>query len=264
MPPIETPTPAPALNISPETNFSARPTVRPFLPETHYTPPVAFVSEAFKKTAGKTTVEGRLLRPDNPRGAVVLIPTWWGSDKAIFDEAAQIAHWNYSTLIVDLYGGKKPADRAEAARLARGLDQAQTMRTLKAAVAALADSRTTGPLPVAVLGYEWGGTLALRLAMDDHRMKALAVIDAQPPADSASLKQINCPTLAIFSMLGGMVTKDEVDAFVVGIKQTGIKNPAPLRFTTQPGALLKPATLAEQAYAKTANDQLREFLAKMQ
>ncbi len=262
-PPLATPTPAPTLDVRTETEFSARPAVKPVLPETYYTPPVGFVSEAFKKTVGQTTVAGRLLRPASPRGAVVLVPTWWGMDKAIFDEAVQIAHWNYATLIVDFYDGKKPADRAEAAALTRGLDQARSVGTLKAAVAALADLHTTEPLPVAVVGYEWGATLALRLTLEDHAPKALAVIDPQPPADPAALKQIACPTLAIFNMHGGMVTKEEVDGFVAGLKLNGIKNPPTLRFTTAPGAMLKPVSLAEQAYAKTANEQLREFLAKM-
>lgn len=261
--PIETPSPTPALNIRPETSYAAAPAVKPRVPETNYIPPAAFVSEDFNKTVDGAPVEGRLLRPENPRGAVVLLPTWWGSDKAINDQAVEIAHWNYLTLIVDLYGGKLPTNRAEAARLARGVDQAKITETLKAAVTALADQRTTAPLPVALVGYEWGGTLALRSAMQDHRIKALAVIDPQPPADPTTLKQITCPTLSIFSMRGGMVTKEEVDAFVAGLKSGGVKHPSTVRFTTSPGALLKPSSLAEQTYAKTADTQLRDFLAKM-
>lgn len=257
--PLATPTPE-ATPAKPETAYTpAIPFKGQLAPETHYVAPVGYVSEVLKKSVDGVTVEGRLLKPEHPRGAVLLLPTWWGREEGISIAATEIAGWNYETLLLDLYGGKSPTSRAEAARLSHAMDQAQMMRVLKASVTALSEA-TTRPLPVAIVGWEWGGTLGLRLAMDDHRAKALAVIDAQPPADPARLKLVACPILSIFSIRGGMVSNEEISAFVSALKQTGVNHPATLKFTTPPGSLLKPTSRMEQAYSQTARERLREFL----
>ncbi|MEN6626301.1 MAG: alpha/beta fold hydrolase [Candidatus Sumerlaeia bacterium] len=256
--PLGSPTPAP------ETSFLAQ---SPFAgaripPETHYVPPAAYISQKVIQKVGESVVNGRVYRPDNPKGAVLVIHEWWGLNAQMDQIAQEIAGWNYLTLAIDLYGDKVAANRGEAASLARGLDPQNTMKTLEAAVAWLGDTATTVSLPVAVVGWSWGGTLGLRLATEEPRLKAVAVSDAQPLADRDLIRRIQAPVLAFFCMRGGSLTRQEVDAFTTDLMQLSSHKPQVLKFSTEPGTLLAPKGLQDEAYAKTARQRLRQFLDK--
>lgn len=235
--------------------------VQPIQPETHYVPPVGYVSERISRQVDGVTVEGRLLLPTNPKGAVLIIPEWWGVNAQIQRFSEEIATWNYAVLAIDFYGGKVAQNRGEAANLARGLNADVTANTLKAAVTLLAESGTTSPLQVGAVGWDWGGTLVLRFSADEPRLKAVIATDAQPPIDPERLKKLTTPILAFFCTRGGYLTKEEIDAFMSDMTKLGNK-PQLFRFTTAPGTLLAPVSIQDQAYASTARQRMREFLDK--
>jgi carboxymethylenebutenolidase len=74
-----------------------------------------------------------LPRDQNRHRGIIVIHEWWGLNKWVKEQAANLAANGYLALAVDLYRGKVTADPYEARKLKRGLREDRAIRDLKGA-----------------------------------------------------------------------------------------------------------------------------------
>jgi carboxymethylenebutenolidase len=120
---------------------------------------VSFVSKA----GGQ--IEGARAEPAGAgkAGGLVVVQEWWGLSDHIKALCDRFAEAGFVALAPDLYHGKRPATKGEAAQAMGALDKPRAVAEIGEAVAHLrADPRCNGK--VAVTGFCLGGALTLAAA----------------------------------------------------------------------------------------------------
>jgi len=85
--------------------------------------------------SGAEKISGFLALPRAPgrHRAIIAIHEWWGLNKWVKQQAANLATNGYVVLAVDLYRGKVTANPSEARRLKRDLPEDRAIRDMRAA-----------------------------------------------------------------------------------------------------------------------------------
>ena len=104
-----------------------------------------------------------------PRPGIVVFPDWTGRGTYSERRAKELAALGYVALAADVYGrGQRAKDQDEAARLAKRYKSDRRLMRERAlgALEALARDRRVDPKKLGVIGYCFGGTVALELARE--------------------------------------------------------------------------------------------------
>ena len=222
------------------------------------------LSDAIHVDAGAVKLNGFASRPmqGTLHGTVLLVPEWWGLNKAMRDQAETLAAKGYHVFAVDLYDGKTTTDRREAARLMSQMKPERALAQLKAAMDYLTKAAADGRKPeVAVVGWGSGGGLALKFATQEPRCAALVIFYGDLIDDAGQLAKLKTPTLGIFANLDGWVTPAKVTAFKKALSQAGVPFNI-VSYDVLPGFALAPRDTEETSYAELANTQMLEFLSR--
>ena len=110
------------------------------------------------------TYESYVAFADNPRGTIMILPTWNGLSDFEMDRAQMLADMGFNAFAADLYPtGQRPTTmEAKQAGLASLLgDQERMHAILQSAIAA---ARQGGDEPLLVMGYSMGALTAMELA----------------------------------------------------------------------------------------------------
>lgn len=150
--------------------------------------------------SGDGAADGYLAAPRGGKGpGVVVIQEWWGLVPHIRDVADRIAREGFLALAPDLYHGKMTSEPDEARKLAMELDAGRAVADMKGAVSyLLAHQRHVGDA-VACVGWCMGGSLALRLAVADERVRAAVSFYGIPPLADSDYKSLRAPVLGHFA-----------------------------------------------------------------
>jgi dienelactone hydrolase len=128
------------------------------------------VNQALTYRQGDQVFEGRLVYDDAVkarRPAVMVVHEWWGLNDYVVGRAEMLAKLGYVAFAADMYGKGVKAQTPEAAgKLAGALrgDRALMRARASAAWDALAVRPEVNPARMAVMGYCFGGGVALELA----------------------------------------------------------------------------------------------------
>ncbi len=154
--------------------------------------------------------------------ALILIHEWWGLNDNIRDLARQLAGQGYRVLAVDLYGGNVATDPQTAQGLVRQTLQNEraALQNLEAAYTHLAQTR--GASSVGVMGYCFGGGMALNaaLAMPED-LDALVIYYGQLTTDEDRLEPLTMPVLGIFGSEDQGIPVEDVRAFEQALADLG-------------------------------------------
>jgi dienelactone hydrolase len=137
--------------------------------------PVANVHAALRaKTvtyhAGDTTLKGYLVHDDRFKGrrpGILVVHEWWGLNDYARHRARMLAELGYTALAVDMYGNDKTAHdpkTAGAYSSAVKSDPAAEKARFLAAYRLLKRQRSVDPRRIGVVGYCFGGGVALDMA----------------------------------------------------------------------------------------------------
>ncbi len=119
------------------------------------------------------TARAYVATPAEVRGpGVLVLHDWWGQRATHRDVADRLAEAGFVAMAVDLYDGLLAADAAQAEELMMGLDRPTASAHLVAALDALVSHPAVTGDRVGVVGYSFGGGLALWLATLDRRVAA--------------------------------------------------------------------------------------------
>lgn len=173
---------------------------------------------------------------DNSKELVLIVPQWKGISAHETEVAEKLASQCYNTFIVDMYGkGVRPKDNAEAGALAgkyKG-DVALALGRLNAALEA--GKKQANPEKIVIMGYCFGGTMALELARSGADLAGAVSFHGglSTPAPVKETGIIKAPILVHHGDIDPMVPPAEVNAFLEEMRGSG----ATYEFTAYSGAV---------------------------
>jgi len=180
---------------------------------------------------GDTTLQGFLAYDDAQKGkrpGVLVIHEWWGHNQHARNSAIKLAKAGYVGFALDMYGKGKLAthpDDAQKFMQEATKDAGVVAARFNAALDLLKKQPQVNPDEIAVIGYCFGGGVALGMARAGADLDAVATFHGAlalhgPPAEKGKVKP------QILVQTGGadpMVPKDQVAAFEKEMKDAGAK-----------------------------------------
>jgi carboxymethylenebutenolidase len=168
--------------------------------------------------------------PPSAYPGVVVIHEWWGLNDQIKGVADRLAGEGYLAIVPDLYRGKVPTDAGYAHDLMRGVNENWAVTVIEGAATWLRANdakerkRTPGQrMPVATLGFCFGGRLSLATALKGADIQAMAMFYGSVETDPKVLEPIAVPVLGIFGNEDRGIPLDQVKAFEAALKAAGKK-----------------------------------------
>lgn len=124
----------------------------------------ASAGDSVPYTVGGQPFEGYLAPAENPRGTIVILPTWNGLSDYEKDRALMLAEMGYTAFAADLYpvGAQPKTIEAKQAALKAHLGDQAGMHAMLAS--AISTARAAGNDPLLVMGYSMGAITAMELA----------------------------------------------------------------------------------------------------
>ena len=179
-------------------------------------------TEPWVYAVGETRLKGVLAYPadaDGRRPAVIVIHDWMGCNDFAVGRAKTLAEAGYVALAADMYGDGRVAENTrEAGRLAGGLkagDRAELRRRAAAALDAVKSFHFTDPDRIAIIGYCFGGTVALELARTGAPLRGAVSIhgNLDTPDPEASRGRLRAAVLVLHGADDPYVKREEIEAF---------------------------------------------------
>lgn len=182
----------------------------------------AIKEEAVTYKAGDTVLKGFVVYDDASaakRPGIIIVPTWWGINKHMHDEARLYANAGYTAFIADMIGeGQSPDSPKEAGPLLMAMrkNPMAMLSHFNAAKDVLSMQMTVDATKIGAAGYSGGGAFALDAARAGSDLKGVAgfyvgmLPSTLSPADAGKM------TSKLLIMNGGadpLIKPDVVDAF---------------------------------------------------
>jgi carboxymethylenebutenolidase len=211
-----------------------------------------------------TALHAYLAQPSGPgpHPALLMIHEWWGLNDAIVHKADLLAEAGYAVLAVDTYRGATTGSVPRALFLRLTVPEARVMDDLQAAFDYLAAQPAVNPDRIGVLGYCYGGGMALAYATRQPALAATVVYYGSlitDPAGLGALAETGGPVLGIFGEEDQQIPVRQVRAFEQALSAAGIEH----QVTVYPGvghAFVQPGTLAVPGPAQDAWAETLAFL----
>jgi dienelactone hydrolase len=138
---------------------------------------------------GDVELEGYLAYDDSkdgPRPGVLVVHEWWGLNDYAKKRADMLAELGYVAFAADMYGkGVLAKDAKTAGKLAGGVrgDKAAWMKRAKAGLDQLTAVKQCDPKRLAGIGYCFGGSTVLNMALDGMDLDAVVSFHGALPND---------------------------------------------------------------------------------
>ena len=194
--------------------------------------------------------------------AVLLIHEWWGLTVDTARMADQLAADGYVVLAVDALRGRRAVSVPGALTLMAITPTDRIDRDIERALDELAALAEVDPGRVAVAGFCFGGTQAMRLGSRRADLAATAIFYGGGPfstAEELGLLGRSGPVLGIWGAEDRTIPTEEVALFESLLLDAGVD----VRFTIYEGvghAFVDPVRIGTDPIAATAWDRFRLFL----
>jgi len=177
------------------------------------------------------TLHGFVAYDEEAKGlmpGVLIIHAWWGQGEFERNRAVELAEMGYVAFCLDMYGeGLHTEDAEEAAQQAGRFrkDLGFARRRAAAGLDVLAEQPQVDPTRLAVIGYCFGGTMALQLAYSGAReddLRAAVSFHGHPlPPKPQDDPNIAASLLVLHGADDPLVPEKQLDAFVDAMKRAG-------------------------------------------
>lgn len=138
--------------------------------------------------------------PDKQYPGVVVIQEWWGLDAHIKSVADRFAENGYIALAPDLYRGEVAQEPDEARKLVMNLVFTDAVADVQGAADHLESLPTVAPKKVGVIGFCYGGRIALEMTQSKSKNIGAVVSlygSGWEPTDE-TFKNISMPVLTLY------------------------------------------------------------------
>jgi dienelactone hydrolase len=178
---------------------------------------------------GEVDLKGYLIYDDllkSKRPGILLIHEWWGQNKYINMRADQLVNLGYVIFILDMYGNGISTEKPKEAQdlSAPFYEDRQLMRERAAAgLEILKNFKRVDPNKLGVMGYCFGGTVALELARSGADLDAVVSFHGGlSTQDTLGAQQIRGDVLILHGAADPFVPKEEVDNFIKEMDNAGV------------------------------------------
>jgi dienelactone hydrolase len=162
----------------------------------------------------------------SPQPGIIIVSDWMGLGKFAKEKAQILASQGYIAFAADVYGkGIQPTNQEEASKLATKYknDRPLLRSHIQAAFDKLTSMKEVNPKKIVVMGYCFGGTVALELARSGAPLVGTASFHgglANPTPDDA--KNIKGRVLIMHGADDPNVPSKEVEAFKEEMKKANV------------------------------------------
>jgi dienelactone hydrolase len=177
---------------------------------------------------GDQELEGVLAWDDAVEGkrpGVLVVHEWWGLNDYARDRAKQLAGMGYVAFAVDMYGkGKltKHPDEAKAWATQVRSNAAAWNERGRLGLEILQKNELVDPKRVAAIGYCFGGSTVLTLALGGADLAAVASFHgALPPADKAQAEKIKGKVLICHGAADKFIPEEVIQKFRAALDEGG-------------------------------------------
>ncbi|ADI13718.1 dienelactone hydrolase family protein [Truepera radiovictrix] len=172
---------------------------------------------------GAGAVAAYLARPpgEGPFPAVVMIHEFWGLREDIVRKADALAEEGYVVLAPDTMRGRSTAWLPTAIYQTATQAQEDVNADLDAVFAWLAARPEVDPERVAVIGFCYGGRMALRYGLHNPQVALIGNVYGETETDVARLRALPGPLLGIFGAEDRMIPLADVRAFERALEAAG-------------------------------------------
>ena len=192
-----------------------------------------------RRKHGAVELEGYLAWDDAKHGkrpGVLVVHEWWGLNEYAKSRAEQLAKLGYVAFAADMYGDGKTVDHPKDAGEMAGKVRADVAAWRKRALAAL-DTLKAQPqcdkTKLAAIGYCFGGSTVLQLALAGTDLKAVVSFHGALPAPTeAEAKQVKAAILVCHGADDTFIPEKAIAAFRAALDKAGTK----YEFIAYPGA----------------------------
>ncbi|HCH36894.1 MAG: hypothetical protein CL480_07485 [Acidobacteria bacterium] len=217
----ETPTPSAELRIAHE------PTTDDELPAALLGTAPALQGEVLHYLPEDTATTGYLALPDGdgPHPSLILVHEWNGLGDRVRQVADALAAEGYVALAADLFQGRtgnNPEENRALTREARA-NMDQVVTNLNVAAAYLRDRADTSG-KVAVMGWCFGGGIALSYGLDGDAHEGTAMFYGQLVQDPEILQRITHEVYGTFAAEDAGIPPQDVEQFVEALRTANIEN----------------------------------------
>ena len=189
--------------------------------------------------AGGTKLQGFLAWNDSKgkHPGVLVVHEWWGHNEHARSAAKKLAQAGYVAFALDMYGKGKVATHPKDAQafMAEATKDPETVKArFDAALALLKEQPQVDPERIGVVGYCFGGTVALEMARAGEDLDAVATFHAglAPKGQPAEKGNVKPKILVQTGGADAMVPPEQVKAFEEEMKSADVD----ARVITYPGA----------------------------
>jgi carboxymethylenebutenolidase len=156
------------------------------------------------------------------RPAIVVVHHFWGLDTHTRSIADRFAGLGYLTMAPDLYRGKLAGDYGLAQDLMDRLDGNRAVAIVKGAIGYLRSLDGGGVRrPIALVGFDMGGRVALSAALQAADVQALVIFYAHVETTPEAVMPLQVPVLGVFGTDDMVVPAEEARKFEAALKAAG-------------------------------------------
>jgi dienelactone hydrolase len=170
------------------------------------------------------------------RPGVLVVHEWWGLDDYAKSRARKLAEAGYVAFACDMYGeGKTTNHPKDASAMATNVrsNQQEWLARGKAALGVLKSRPEVNLQKLAAIGYCFGGTTVLQLALDGADLDAVVSYHGALPAVTlATAAKIQSQVLVCHGAEDTFIPKEAVESFQAALKEAKTK----FEFISYPGA----------------------------
>jgi dienelactone hydrolase len=172
------------------------------------------------------------------RPGVMVVHEFWGLDDYAKMRAEMLAKLGYAALACDMYGdGKHTEHAADATKFAT---EARSNKDVwlgraNAGLKVLRDHKAVDPKKLAVMGYCFGGSTALQVALagTDDVLAVVSFHGALPTPSAAEAKKVKAKVVVCHGADDSFITADTIKKFKSAFEEAGVK----ITFEAYPGAV---------------------------
>ncbi len=171
------------------------------------------------------TDEAMMPDADGLYPAVLMVHEWWGLNEDMTEMADILAAEGYVVLAVDVYRGQVGTTPDEAMELTSTTDRAVIDSDMQAAFAYVAALPYVDTSNIGVIGFCFGGGVALRHATQNAEIAAAVDLYGETiddPAGFGALVDSGAQVLGIFGSEDEQFPTERVEAFDMALTEAGI------------------------------------------
>ena len=168
---------------------------------------------------------------EGPFPAVIMIHEFWGLRGDITGKAETLAREGYVVVAPDTFRGRSTSWVPTAIYQTVRTPQEQISADVDAVYAWLTEQNGVNPARVAIIGFCYGGGVALEYSLHNPAIAATGDFYGDRITDIARLRSLPGPLLGVFGAEDAMISVESVQAFEAALEEASV----PHEVTIYPG-----------------------------